>query len=198
MVPFYERREPRHVSTFFLLIFFSVSIFQRVKREREEKKREERELFFLGFGSSSALFHKKYKKFYEHKTISVCALKSRMWHTIRRNARRLFSFPRHSSFVLYVYVLMFLCTRIYFSFLLSFYSSRLFSSSNKGPKKPKISSSHFFVFSFLWKEREREKEKKKKKRENNGHEFFFLFSSFSLSLSLSFFRLDQLSTTNLA
>ena len=56
MVPFYEGREPRHVSTFFLLVFFSVSIFQRVKREREEKKREERELFFLGFGSSSPIF----------------------------------------------------------------------------------------------------------------------------------------------
>ena len=193
----------------FLLVFFSVSIFQRVKREREEKKREERELFFLGFGSSSPLFHKKYKKFCQHKTSSVCALKSRTWHTIRRNARRLFSFPRHSSFVLYVFVLMFLCARICCSFLLFFfYSSRLFSSSKqKGSKKPK----NLFV-SFFWKERkkervEREKERRKKRRERerererekNGHEFFFFFPlSKPLSRFLSFFRSDQLSTTNLA
>ena len=144
---------------------------------------------------SPPLFHKKYKKFCQHKTSSVCALKSRTWHTIRRNARRLFSFPRHSSFVLYVFVLMFLCARICCSFLLLFfYSSRLFSSSKqKGSKKPK----NLFV-SFFWKERkkervEREKERRKKRRERerererekNGHEFFFLFSSFKASPSLS-------------
>ena len=197
MVPFYERREPRHVSTFFLLVFFSVSIFQRVKREREEKKREERELFFLGFGSSSPLFHKKYKKFCQHKTSSVCALKSRTWHTIRRNARRLFSFPRHSSFVLYVFVLMFLCARIYCSFLLSFYSSRpaLSFFQQRGQKNQKISSSHFFGKKERKKEREKERRKKKKReREQRTRNFFFFFplsKPLPLSLSHSFSRTNS-------
>ena len=187
MVPFYERREPRHVSTFFLLVFFSVSIFQRVKREREEKKREERELFFLGFGSSSPLFHKKYKKFCQHKTSSVCALKSRTWHTIRRNARRLFSFPRHSSFVLYVFVLMFLCARIYCSFLLSFYSSRpaLSFFQQRGQKNQKISSSHFFGKKERKKEREKERRKKRRERERTTDTIFFFFFPLSKPLPLS-------------
>ena len=179
---------------------FFVSFFSRFQSFSESKEREKRRKgrressFFLVSGlplPSSPLFHKKYKKFYQHKTSSVCALKSRTWHTIRRNARRLFSFPRHSSFVLYVFVLMFLCARICCSFLLLFfYSSRLFSSSKqKGSKKPK----NLFV-SFFWKERkkervEREKERRKKRREKerekNGHEFFFLFSSFKASLAFS-------------
>ena len=196
---------------------FFVSFFSRFQSFSESKEREKRRKgrressFFLVSGlplPSSPLFHKKYKKFYQHKTSSVCALKSRTWHTIRRNARRLFSFPRHSSFVLYVFVLMFLCARICCSFLLSFYSSRLFSSSTKGVKKPK----NLFV-SFFWKERkkervEREKERRKKRRERERERererrtdtiFFFFFPlSKPLSLFLSFFRSDQLSTTNLA
>ena len=108
---------------------FFVSFFSRFQsfcesKEREKRRKGRRESsFFLVSGlplPSPPLFHKKYKKFCQHKTSSVCALKSRTWHTIRRNARRLFSFPRHSSFVLYVFVLMFLCARIYCSFLLSF------------------------------------------------------------------------------
>ena len=178
---------------------FFVSFFSRFQSFSESKEREKRRKgrressFFLVSGlplPSSPLFHKKYKKFCQHKTSSVCALKSRTWHTIRRNARRLFSFPRHSSFVLYVFVLMFLCARICCSFLLSFYSSRLFSS--KGVKKTKKSLR--LIFLERKKEREsgeRKREKKKKKRERererekNGHEFFFLFSSFKASLSLS-------------
>ena len=196
---------------------FFVSFFSRFQsfcesKEREKRRKGRRESsFFLVSGlplPSSPLFHKKYKKFYQHKTSSVCALKSRTWHTIRRNARRLFSFPRHSSFVLYVFVLMFLCARICCSFLLLFfYSSRLFSSSKqKGSKKPK----NLFV-SFFWKERkkervEREKERRKKRRERERERerrtdtnFFFFFPlSKPLSRFLSFFRSDQLSTTNLA
>ena len=180
---------------------FFVSFFSRFQsfcesKEREKRRKGRRESsFFLVSGlplPSPPLFHKKYKKFCQHKTSSVCALKSRTWHTIRRNARRLFSFPRHSSFVLYVFVLMFLCARICCSFLLLFfYSSRLFSSSKqKGSKKPK----NLFV-SFFWKERkkervEREKERRKKRRERERERrtdtnFFFLFSSFKASLSLS-------------
>ena len=195
---------------------FFVSFFSRFQSFSESKEREKRRKgrressFFLVSGlplPSPPLFHKKYKKFCQHKTSSVCALKSRTWHTIRRNARRLFSFPRHSSFVLYVFVLMFLCARICCSFLLSFYSSRLFSSSKqKGSKKPK----NLFV-SFFWKERkkervEREKERRKKRRERERERerrtdtiFFFFFPlSKPLSRFLSFFRSDQLSTTNLA
>ena len=198
---------------------FFVSFFSRFQsfcesKEREKRRKGRRESsFFLVSGlplPSPPLFHKKYKKFCQHKTSSVCALKSRTWHTIRRNARRLFSFLRHSSFVLYVFVLMFLCARICCSFLLLFfYSSRLFSSSKqKGSKKPK----NLFV-SFFWKERkkervEREKERRKKRRERERERererrtdtnFFFFFPlSKPLSRFLSFFRSDQLSTTNLA
>ena len=176
---------------------FFVSFFSRFQSFSESKEREKRRKgrressFFLVSGlplPSPPLFHKKYKKFCQHKTSSVCALKSRTWHTIRRNARRLFSFPRHSSFVLYVFVLMFLCARICCSFLLLFfYSSRLFSSSKqKGSKKPK----NLFV-SFFWKEREsgeRKREKKKKKREREREErtrIFFFFFPLSKPLSLS-------------
>lgn len=175
---------------------FFVSFFSRFQSFSESKEREKRRKgrressFFLVSGlplPSSPLFHKKYKKFYQHKTSSVCALKSRTWHTIRRNARRLFSFPRHSSFVLYVFVLMFLCARICCSFLFSFYSSRLFSSSNKrGQKNQKISSSHFFgKKERVEREKERRKKRREKEREKNGHEFFFLFSSFKASLAFS-------------
>ena len=175
---------------------FFVSFFSRFQSFSESKEREKRRKgrressFFLVSGlplPSPPLFHKKYKKFCQHKTSSVCALKSRTWHTIRRNARRLFSFPRHSSFVLYVFVLMFLCARICCSFLFSFYSSRLFSSSNKrGQKNQKISSSHFFgKKERVEREKERRKKRREKEREKNGHEFFFLFSSFKASLSLS-------------
>ena len=191
---------------------FFVSFFSRFQsfcesKEREKRRKGRRESsFFLVSGlplPSPPLFHKKYKKFCQHKTSSVCALKSRTWHTIRRNARRLFSFPRHSSFVLYVFVLMFLCARICCSFLLLFfYSSRLFSSSKqKGSKKPK----NLFV-SFFWKERkkervEREKERRKKRRERERERereertrfffSFFLFQSLSLSFSHSFARTNS-------
>ena len=188
---------------------FFVSFFSRFQsfcesKEREKRRKGRRESsFFLVSGlplPSPPLFHKKYKKFCQHKTSSVCALKSRTWHTIRRNARRLFSFPRHSSFVLYVFVLMFLCARICCSFLLSFYSSRLFSSSKqKGSKKPK----NLFV-SFFWKERkkervEREKERRKKRREREREReertrfffSFFLFQSLSLAFSHSFARTNS-------
>ena len=189
---------------------FFVSFFSRFQSFSESKEREKRRKgrressFFLVSGlplPSPPLFHKKYKKFYQHKTSSVCALKSRTWHTIRRNARRLFSFPRHSSFVLYVFVLMFLCARICCSFLLSFYSSRLFSS--KGVKKTKKSLR--LIFLERKKERERKREKKKRRERERERErrtdtnFFFFFPlSKPLSLFLSFFRSDQLSTTNLA
>lgn len=178
---------------------FFVSFFSRFQSFSESKEREKRRKgrressFFLVSGlplPSSPLFHKKYKKFYQHKTSSVCALKSRTWHTIRRNARRLFSFPRHSSFVLYVFVLMFLCARICCSFLLSFYSSRLFSSSNKrGQKNQKMSSSHFFGKKERkreWREKKREEKKEERKRERRTDtNFFFLFSSFKASLAFS-------------
>ncbi len=86
---------------------------------------------------------------------------------------------------------MFLCARIYCSFLLSFYSSRpaLSFFQQRGQKNQKISSSHFFGKKERKKEREKKREEKKRRereRENNGHEIFFLFFLFqSLSLSLS-------------
>ena len=186
---------------------FFVSFFSRFQSFSESKEREKRRKgrressFFLVSGlplPSPPLFHKKYKKFCQHKTSSVCALKSRTWHTIRRNARRLFSFPRHSSFVLYVFVLMFLCARICCSFLLSFYSSRLFSS--KGVKKTKKSLRLIFLERKKEREsgeRKREKKKKKREREREREErtrfffSFFLFQSLSLSFSHSFARTNS-------
>ena len=40
---------------FFVSFFLGFNLSASQKREREEKKREERELFFLGFGSSSPI-----------------------------------------------------------------------------------------------------------------------------------------------
>ena len=91
---------------------------------------------------------------------------------------------------------MFLCARIYCSFLLSFYSSRpaLSFFQQRGQKNQKISSSHFFGKKERKKEREKERRKKRRERENNGHEIFFsffLFQSLSLAFSHSFARTNS-------